>query len=171
MMRSCKGLFERTSFFSVLLESAQPGLALAEINAFGKRRRRIGEGFKRLGQFSRPGCAHERIDGVELFGWRPIQKRCVALGQHQIDDRVGQSVAVLARHRLPAEVRLVDPRLVVWFVAPPSPAAYGRALYATLRELDTRRADRILVEEVPPDEAWSAAADRLRRAAHAHAEA
>ena len=46
-------------------------------------------------------------------------------------------------------------------------AAYGRALYASLRALDDGRADRLLVEEVPATPEWDAARDRLARAAAA----
>ena len=47
------------------------------------------------------------------------------------------------------------------------PAAYGRALYATLRALDDGRADRLLVEQVPATPEWDAVRDRLSRAAAA----
>jgi L-threonylcarbamoyladenylate synthase len=52
-----------------------------------------------------------------------------------------------------------------WRHLPPQPAAYGRALYATLRELDRAGATRILVEAPPSGESWAAIADRLARAA------
>lgn len=43
---------------------------------------------------------------------------------------------------------------------------YGRALYATLRELDLQGFDVILVEAPPRDEAYRAINDRLDRASH-----
>ena len=46
-------------------------------------------------------------------------------------------------------------------------AAYGRALYATLRAFDDGRADRLLVEKVPVTPEWDAVRDRLGRAAAA----
>lgn len=49
---------------------------------------------------------------------------------------------------------------------PGSPEGYARGLYAALRELDQADNDIIFVEAVPPDPAWAAVADRLRRAAH-----
>jgi L-threonylcarbamoyladenylate synthase len=49
------------------------------------------------------------------------------------------------------------------------PATYGAELYASLRELDQRGADLIVVEAPPGDPAWMAVLDRLRRAAAAHA--
>ena len=42
---------------------------------------------------------------------------------------------------------------------------YGRRLYATLRELDARGVDRLLVEQVPATAEWEAVRDRLTRAA------
>jgi L-threonylcarbamoyladenylate synthase len=44
-------------------------------------------------------------------------------------------------------------------------AAYGRALYASLRGLDARGVDRLLVEAVPTTPEWEAVRDRLARAA------
>jgi L-threonylcarbamoyladenylate synthase len=72
----------------------------------------------------------------------------------------GGRLAVLARSGAP----LVSNQLV-WRQLGKRPAEYGRALYAALRELDRAGAARILVEEVPDEEAWAAIADRLRRAA------
>jgi L-threonylcarbamoyladenylate synthase len=47
---------------------------------------------------------------------------------------------------------------------PPDPAAYGRGLYAALRDLDRRGYARLLIEAPPRDDAWRAVNDRLRRA-------
>jgi len=44
-------------------------------------------------------------------------------------------------------------------------ATYGRGLYASLRELDARGVDRLLVEAVPTTPEWEAVRDRLMRAA------
>lgn len=55
-------------------------------------------------------------------------------------------------------------------VLPEDAAGYARELYASLRELDQRGYDRIIVEAVPDGEAWLAVRDRLRRAAHRAAE-
>jgi len=46
-----------------------------------------------------------------------------------------------------------------------SPESYGHDLYAALRELDARRADRLLVESPPLQTEWIAVLDRLSRAA------
>jgi L-threonylcarbamoyladenylate synthase len=50
------------------------------------------------------------------------------------------------------------------FSMPAEPASYGRLLYASLRQLDGERLDRLLVEAPPTGSAWAAIADRLRRA-------
>jgi L-threonylcarbamoyladenylate synthase len=72
----------------------------------------------------------------------------------------GARVAVLARSAAPlASERLMWRRLGM------EPAAYGRELYAALRELDRAGAEQILVEGVPSDEPWAAIGDRLARAA------
>ncbi len=71
-------------------------------------------------------------------------------------------VAMLA----PAAALLDPPRHVVLrLVAPATPQAYAQRLYALLRQLDAAGAERILVAAPPPDEAWEAIRDRLRRAA------
>ncbi len=48
---------------------------------------------------------------------------------------------------------------------PAEPEAYARGFYAALRELDQVGNDIIIVEALPDSPAWSAVADRLRRAA------
>jgi hypothetical protein len=50
-------------------------------------------------------------------------------------------------------------------VLPADADAYGHDLYATLRQLDAHRVDRLLVEMPPNERAWFAVLDRLRRAA------
>jgi len=74
----------------------------------------------------------------------------------------GERIAVLAR-----TAPFVESERAAWRRMPESSAAYGRALYAALRALDATGADRILVEAVPPGEAWAAVADRLARASGA----
>jgi L-threonylcarbamoyladenylate synthase len=48
---------------------------------------------------------------------------------------------------------------------PADPEKAARALYATLRRLDTAGVVRILVERPPDDDRWAGVRDRLRRAA------
>jgi L-threonylcarbamoyladenylate synthase len=52
-----------------------------------------------------------------------------------------------------------------WTTMPDEPSAYGRMLYASLRDADGGGADCILVALPPPTSAWEAVHDRLRRAA------
>jgi L-threonylcarbamoyladenylate synthase len=53
-----------------------------------------------------------------------------------------------------------------WVEAPRDARAFEAALYDTLRRLDARGADRILVESPPAGDDWDAVRDRLARAAH-----
>lgn len=77
----------------------------------------------------------------------------------------GQRVAVLRR--------LCHPRVsrsgamlstIPSFFLPDNPKAYGRRLYASLRDIDRFGFDCLLVEKLPPGEAWWAVNDRLARA-------
>lgn len=71
---------------------------------------------------------------------------------------MGARVGVLAESRIPG------PPEVTRFTVSPDPEDWARALYATLREVDARGLDVLLV--VPPDESGLglAVVDRLRRA-------
>ena len=69
-------------------------------------------------------------------------------------------VAVLAR-----TVARPDDFSAPWVRAPQTPEAYAHDLYASLRALDAAKADAILIEAVPDDDAWLAVRDRLARAA------
>ena len=52
-----------------------------------------------------------------------------------------------------------------WHMLPADPTGYAHGLYGALRELDRLGVELIAVEAIPEDPAWSAVADRLRRAA------
>jgi L-threonylcarbamoyladenylate synthase len=80
--------------------------------------------------------------------------------------RQGERIAVLTHAVAP-----VAPDRITWRPLPAESSRYGRALYATLRDLDRAGASRILVESVPANEAWAAVADRLGRAAGAGTDA
>jgi L-threonylcarbamoyladenylate synthase len=95
-----------------------------------------------------PGTAMELVAAADLD--RAVT---AALGR-------GERVAVLAR-----TAGFVESERAAWRRMPEQPAAYARALYASLRALDAAGADRILVEAVPAGEVWAAIADRLSRAA------
>ena len=60
-------------------------------------------------------------------------------------------------------------RLTTWINGGQRPENYAHDLNAHLRTLDKAGCARILVQEVPADERWDAAYDRLRRAAAASA--
>ncbi|MHB1319347.1 MAG: L-threonylcarbamoyladenylate synthase [Anaerolineae bacterium] len=73
--------------------------------------------------------------------------------------RAGKTVAVLSMGPPPD---LTEGR---WWPMPPDPEAYGRLLYAHLREADATHSHLILVESPPATAAWEAVRDRLARAA------
>lgn len=56
---------------------------------------------------------------------------------------------------------------IEWVAMPTQPAAYGYALYASLRALDQAHYDCMLWEDVPDTSEWSGIRDRLGRAAAA----
>jgi len=51
-----------------------------------------------------------------------------------------------------------------WRLMPADPVGYAHDLYAALRDMDHAGVDLIVVEALPADAAWTAVADRLRRA-------
>ena len=51
-----------------------------------------------------------------------------------------------------------------WRLMPADPVGYAHDLYAALRDMDHAGVDIIVVEALPADAAWTAIADRLRRA-------
>ncbi len=95
------------------------------------------------------------VTPVELVDPATLESSVAALSQ------AGARIAVLARRPMPRSLRAL-----AWIELPPDADGYARGLYASLRELDAAGADRIIVERVPDDEAWTAVRDRLTRAAH-----
>jgi L-threonylcarbamoyladenylate synthase len=79
--------------------------------------------------------------------------------KHLSQSATNAKLGVLAYHPQPAGLASV-----VWRALPAEPVAYGRRLYAALRELDALSCDELLIEAVPDEPAWLAVADRLRRA-------
>ena len=122
----------------------------------------------------RPGAVSaaqlERVSGEPLAARRPDSPRVPgSLPSHYapqtptflLGSAVGVSGArdaVLARRPRAAEAAR-------WLTLPDDPGAFGHALYAALRELDTPEHARILVEAVPETPAWAVVNDRLNRAA------
>jgi L-threonylcarbamoyladenylate synthase len=118
-----------------------------------------------IGTVSDPDETAPRAPGRQRSHYAPgtrLEIVEVAALRREVEEALaaGERIAVLAR----SDAANVSDRLV-WRRMPAGPAAYGRALYATLRELDATGAGRILVESVPADESWAAVADRLERAA------
>jgi L-threonylcarbamoyladenylate synthase len=70
--------------------------------------------------------------------------------------RDGETVRVISIGHLPAGTD--------GLALPTTPLEYARHLYAALRAMDAEGADRILVEDAPEGEAWTAVRDRLQRA-------
>jgi L-threonylcarbamoyladenylate synthase len=120
-----------------------------------------------LGEFpASPTAASPRASGtlpshyapatpLEIVEVDALEERAHAL------TAAGKRAAVVARRegssQLPGSV---------WEMMPTAAADYAHALYTTLRALDARGYDRILVEDVPEGDAWLAVRDRLRRAAY-----
>jgi L-threonylcarbamoyladenylate synthase len=72
--------------------------------------------------------------------------------------RVEDSSGMIALHPRPTTFK------GVWYQLPDDAGLYGQRLYATLRELDTLKLERILLEQVPETPEWLAVRDRLKRA-------
>ena len=124
----------------------------------------------------RPG-AISREDIARVIGARPVERDAQAprasgtLESHYAP----HTPLVLVESRALADVRVGDAVLALrgppahhaaaaWIEAPLDPARYGHDLYYNLRELDRRRATRIVVEAPPRGAAWEAVNDRLQRA-------
>lgn len=93
---------------------------------------------------------------LALLAWAQIQEAIAAAP-------AGERWAVYAFETAPADL----PGHVYWESGSSDPYAYARDLYATLRRLDQRGCDRILVQKAPSTPAWQAVNDRLGRAAAA----
>jgi L-threonylcarbamoyladenylate synthase len=74
----------------------------------------------------------------------------------------GERVAAII---VTAEARIAAARCEPLLVLPDSPEAYARELFAALHSVDAADVDLVVIEDVPPDPAWWAVADRLSRAA------
>jgi L-threonylcarbamoyladenylate synthase len=117
-----------------------------------------------LGRTPRAAAADApRASGTLASHYAPrTPSRLVAAGALVGEIRhAGDDVAVLARTiARPAAIR------GTWITAARDPRPYAHDLYAHLRALDAAGAPRILIEDVPADDAWTAIRDRLARATH-----
>jgi L-threonylcarbamoyladenylate synthase len=108
-----------------------------------------------------PGAlASHYAPATPLELWRPLLlwRRALELGAE------GFRVAVVTRSEGLKQRAEVKNKNVVHFSMPAEPVNYGRLLYARLRQWDHEQFDFLLVEIPPNDSAWTAIADRLRRA-------
>ena len=90
---------------------------------------------------------------LEIVPWDDLEKRAGEILERE------EKVAVLAM-RPPLHTR----RYMTWINAGKKPDAYAHNLYNNLRTLDRAQCVRILVQELPEDERWTAILDRLQRA-------
>jgi L-threonylcarbamoyladenylate synthase len=105
-------------------------------------------------------AAAPRVSGALASHYAPGKplRLCSAQEIAALDDAAAARLAVLAFSDLQ--------RPFSWFQQAPGDAdSYGRHLYRWLRLMDNSAAQALVVESVPTDEAWSAVADRLARAA------
>jgi L-threonylcarbamoyladenylate synthase len=106
-----------------------------------------------------------RVPGSAAAHYAPVTPLSVISG-----DQLEQQVALLTEAGVRVGVLAQHPpqgtyRLTTWINGGARPENYAHDLYAHLRTLDKAGCARILVQEVPADERWDAAYDRLQRAA------
>jgi len=108
-----------------------------------------------------------RVPGTDLRHYAPATPLSI-VASRRLEEVVAQ---LTADHEKVAVLATRPPRLankfMTWINAGRRAEVYARELYVNLRTLDKAGAREILVEEVPPGEAWDAVRDRLRRAASA----
>jgi L-threonylcarbamoyladenylate synthase len=109
-----------------------------------------------------------RVPGSERSHYAPTTPLAIVPG----DDLEKEVAAMGGSGRRVAVLALRPPlgsySLLTWINAGQRAEAYAHTLYANLRTLDKVGGARILVQELPSDERWDAARDRLRRAAAAN---
>jgi L-threonylcarbamoyladenylate synthase len=121
-----------------------------------------------VGEVGTESSAHTpRVPGSSGAHYAPTTPLSV-VRSNELEDLVaalthsGQRIGVLA-----LQPPLGTYRLTTWINGGQRPENYAHDLYAHLRALDKAGCVRILVQEVPADERWDAAYDRLHRAAAA----
>jgi L-threonylcarbamoyladenylate synthase len=87
-----------------------------------------------------------------------------------------EALAETVAHHAPRELAVLSRERPAafgghWRRAAPDPAAFARDLYARLRELDSLKAELMLIEAPPQGPQWDGVNDRLRRAAFGSGEA
>lgn len=114
------------------------------------------------------GASPPRVPGSLIGHYAPASR----LELHAMQDLAARATALLEQGLQVAVLRrncslrgLPLPTALPQYLLPARPEAYGRRLFARLRELDRMAFDCILVETPPKDESWWAVNDRLTRAA------
>ncbi len=112
-----------------------------------------------------PSASSPRAPGTLASHYAPSTPVQLAPAQELLSvvDELSRQLRVAVLARRPAPRAFGD---VPWIELPSHVEGFARGLYAALRELDAHGCERIVVEEVPEDDAWLAVRDRLRRAAH-----
>ena len=116
-----------------------------------------------VGRVQWPAAQAPRVPGSLQSHYAPstpVELADAAAIDGQVRQPGAPRLAVLARRPPPP-----GGKVLAWRTVPADARGYGRALYATLRELDALGAARIVVETVPEGDDWAAVADRLTRAA------
>jgi L-threonylcarbamoyladenylate synthase len=114
-----------------------------------------GEAHRSPGQAERHYAPRARVE--RLGNKSDLFSRAATLAS----ERVGALLRGARAHETPASASIARVETLE-----DDPARYAHDLYAALHRLDDASVDVILVEDVPPGEAWAAVADRLERAAH-----
>jgi L-threonylcarbamoyladenylate synthase len=114
-----------------------------------------------------PDASGPRVPGSDARHYSPSTPLSIVDGR-ALEEVVSQ---ITVDHEKIAVLAMRTPRIanrfMTWINAGRRADVYARELYVNLRALDKSGARQILVEKVPPGEAWDAVRDRLRRAATA----
>ncbi len=106
-----------------------------------------------------------RVSGSLAAHYAPRTPLRLVAGERLLDflnsQRHRGGVCAVIAHSQPPQAGMPHP----WRLLPADPVGYAHDLYGALRDMDHTGADLIVVESLPGDAAWTAVADRLRRAA------
>lgn len=103
--------------------------------------------------------------GLRHRHYAPALREVALVDQARIEGEWRSPAALLVLARTAARLeRTLGTRDAPLERLPDEPEGYARGLYAALYRLEESAADRLLVEAVPDDDAWTAVRDRVRRA-------
>lgn len=105
-----------------------------------------------------------RVSGSLAAHYAPQTPMRLVAGERLLDylnaqRHKGERCGVVA-HSQPPQAGMPHP----WCLLPAEPVGYAHGLYAAMRDMDHAGVDLIAVEALPETPAWTAIADRLRRA-------